>query len=117
MNYIRSRKINIGKLAHDIIIRQPSIQPQEMSTYQSWINRINNLIQMLHDLPYWDTVTLKVTMKELIELKLIIETCASLAKEASFREEYFNEISEKQGHKTDDSGRAEAEGQAADRES
>ena len=29
MNYIRSRKINIGKLAHDIIMKQPSIQPQE----------------------------------------------------------------------------------------
>lgn len=29
MNYIRSRKINIGKLAHDVIMKQPSIQPQE----------------------------------------------------------------------------------------
>lgn len=55
-----------------------------MTTYQSWIDRINNLIQMLHDLPYWDTVTLKVTMKELIELKLIIETCETLAKDKSY---------------------------------
>ena len=29
MDYIRSRKINIGKLAHDVIMKQPSIQPQE----------------------------------------------------------------------------------------
>ena len=32
MNYIRSRKINIGKLAHDVIMKQPSIQPQEPKT-------------------------------------------------------------------------------------
>ena len=32
MNYIRSKKINIGKLAHDIIMKQPSIQPQEPKT-------------------------------------------------------------------------------------
>ena len=32
MNYIRSRKINIGKLAHDIIMKQPSIQMQEPKT-------------------------------------------------------------------------------------
>lgn len=36
---------------------------------------------------------------------------------AAFREEYFNEISEKQGHKTDDCDGAEAEGQTADRKS
>ena len=32
MNYIRSKKINIGKLAHDVIMKQPSIQPQEPKT-------------------------------------------------------------------------------------
>ena len=32
MDYIRSKKINIGKLAHDVIMKQPSIQPQEPKT-------------------------------------------------------------------------------------
>ena len=32
MNYIRSKKINIGKLAHDVIMKQPSIQIQEPKT-------------------------------------------------------------------------------------
>ena len=36
---------------------------------------------------------------------------------AAFREEYFNEISEKQGHEADDCGSAEAQGQTADRKS
>jgi len=32
MNYIRSKKINIGKLTHDIIMRQPSFHMQEPKT-------------------------------------------------------------------------------------
>ena len=32
MNYIRSKKINIGKLAHDVIMKQPSIQKQGPKT-------------------------------------------------------------------------------------
>ena len=35
MNYIRSKKINIGKLAHDIIMEQPSIQVEALKQCNS----------------------------------------------------------------------------------
>lgn len=60
------------------------------TTYQSWIDRIDNLITILRDLGYWDTVRVNLTMKELIELKLIITTCKELAeKEGRKYEDYF----------------------------
>lgn len=50
-----------------------------MTTYQSWIDRIDNLITLIKQLDYDDTITCSFTMKDLIELKLIITTCKLLA--------------------------------------
>lgn len=52
-----------------------------MTTYQEWIDRIDNLITIMKTLGYWETVTMSFNMKDLIELKLIITTCKELANE------------------------------------
>jgi len=52
-----------------------------MTKYQDWLDRIENLIQMMHDLPYWDTVSLKLNLRELVELRMIISMCMELAEE------------------------------------
>ena len=61
-----------------------------MTTYQNWIDRIDNLMTFISDLEYGETVTLRVNMKDLIELKLIITTCKELAeKEGRKYEDLF----------------------------
>lgn len=50
-----------------------------MTTYQTWIDRIDNLITLIKQLDYNDTITCSFTMRDLLELKLIIETCKLLA--------------------------------------
>lgn len=50
-----------------------------MTTYENWIDRIDNLITILKDMDYRETITSSFNMKDLIELKLIITTCKELA--------------------------------------
>jgi len=53
-----------------------------MTTYKQWYDRIDNLLQMQIDL-HLTTIGLFLTRRELIELKLIIDTCARLAEEVA----------------------------------
>lgn len=50
-----------------------------MTTYQSWIDRIENLITIMKTMDFLDTIEISFDMNDLIELKLIIETCKLLA--------------------------------------
>lgn len=50
-----------------------------MITYKAWIDRIDNLITLIKELDYNDTISCSFNMKDLIELKLIITTCEQLA--------------------------------------
>ena len=49
-----------------------------MTTYKQWIDRIQNLLDYQRQLQL-ETVTIRFTQMDLIELKLIIETCEDLA--------------------------------------
>ena len=49
-----------------------------MTTYKQWIDRIQNLLDYQRQLQL-ETVTTRFTRMDLIELKLIIETCEDLA--------------------------------------
>lgn len=71
-----------------------------MTTYDSWIDRIDNLITLIKQLGYDepitkqlgydDTITCSFTMNDLLELKLIITTCKLLAeKEGRKYEDFF----------------------------
>ena len=50
-----------------------------MTTYQNWIDRIDNIIELIKDMDYRDTITMRFNMRDLIELKLIVTTCKQLA--------------------------------------
>ena len=50
-----------------------------MTTYQNWIDRIDNIIELIIDMDYRDTITMRFNMRDLIELKLIVTTCKQLA--------------------------------------
>lgn len=50
-----------------------------MTTYQNWIDRIDNLIEIMKTMDYRETITSSFNMRDLIELKLIITTCKQLA--------------------------------------
>lgn len=50
-----------------------------MTTYDHWIDRIENLITIMKTMDYLDTINMSFDMKDLIELKLIITTCKVLA--------------------------------------
>ncbi len=50
-----------------------------MTTYDEWIDRIQTCIFLLEDLPYGETIRMNFTRRDLIELKLIVETCKELA--------------------------------------
>lgn len=50
-----------------------------MTTYQNWIDRIDNLIDIIKTMDYRETITSSFNMKDLIELKLIVTTCKQLA--------------------------------------
>lgn len=49
-----------------------------MTTYKQWVDRIQNLLDYQRQLQL-ETVTTRFTRMDLIELKLIIETCEDLA--------------------------------------
>ena len=55
-----------------------------MTTYQQWRDRIQNLLDVQKAL-YLDTIQTSFTRRDLIELRLIIDTLMVLIKE---REEY-----------------------------
>lgn len=50
-----------------------------MTTYNEWIDRLQICIELFSELPYGETITMHFTMRDLIELKLIVETCKELA--------------------------------------
>ena len=56
-----------------------------MRTYKDWLDRIENNLILMKDLPHWDTVTMILTRRDLIELKLIIETLMILIEEKEKR--------------------------------
>ena len=51
-----------------------------MTTYKQWLDRIENLLQVQKDL-YLDTINTTFTRRDLIELKLIIESLMVLIEE------------------------------------
>ena len=53
-----------------------------MTTYKQWSDRIQNLLDYQRQLQL-ETVTTRFTRMDLIELKLIIETCEDLAERIS----------------------------------
>ena len=52
-----------------------------MRTYEDWFKRFDNLIHIMNDLPYWDTVSIKLDRSEIIELRMIVSLCMELTKE------------------------------------
>ena len=53
-----------------------------MTTYKEWYDRIDNLLTLQVALQV-DPISVSFTRRELVELKLIIDTCARLAEELS----------------------------------
>ncbi len=50
-----------------------------MTTYENWIDRIDNLITIMKTMDYRETITMSFNMSDLIQLKLIITTYKELA--------------------------------------
>lgn len=58
-----------------------------MTTYQNWIDRIDNLITIMKTMDYRETITMSFNMTDLIQLKLIITTCKELAEKVGEQNE------------------------------
>lgn len=63
-----------------------------MTTYQQWYDRIQNLLDVQKAL-YLDTIQTSFTRRDLIELKLIIDTLMVLIKEREKDEQTKKKIS------------------------
>ena len=77
MNYIRSKKINIGKLAHDIIMKQKSVNAVSEEVYTREYNlrkdaemKVYKLEKALEQEPCEDTISRKAVLELIADYDL-----------------------------------------------